>query len=427
MHKRLYILLLCLLLLTPLRAAFILVAPLVVYVTFNLFFERTFNKRTRMMTALFLASTLIGLLFFRTTSISNVLLSLWIVYPILFFLFAKINNIDDKVIRYFIQVSSIIILIIDLLGIILGFVLGFYSDFMTRSYGSHFAGMNGLAILNAIYLLYYINKYKKTANIKAVIYALFFALGVVVCECGLVLVCFILALVVIYSLRLKIIYVPLLVVFVFSIVYFISYVSQDYEYYKNTLSLLMDKDIWEYNFRKIMVFINYKAVLEDNPMSFILGNGPGSYNSRIAFLLNDDAQNPFTAVFGHSMPVYHSLYVYPLWDQSEVNIEAFNDGSRNKPFSSFLSIISEYGIIMFILVSTFFVGIYNKYKNAKLGESGFIILFITVFMLLMLLLDQWLETSEMFYILLLLKILDIDIANSEFNEKNTVNTEVAVV
>ena len=407
-HK--FNIIICILLLTPLRASFIVLAPIIVLWCVKKLKLKIRNAPNGILTIIFALSSAWGLSM-GTTTIPNTLLSWWIVYPILLFMFS--TSKFEETVKYsfdFIKYSTYILIFVNIASIVYACLFGFYTDVMGVAYGKHFNGQNGLAILDVIFSIYYFNEFFRVMKKRKreLYYALFFFWCFMLCECGLAFICFVFTILILSFSKSKLKYILLSIVLLISGIFLFLKVSSDLDYYMASLNVLIYSQLCEENFRKLIVFINYPKIIEANPINFLLGIGPGGYNSRIAFLMNNDADNLFTMLIGHSNPVYHLQLVQPLWDKSEVDITLFNDGSRNKPFSSLLSILTEYGIIVLFIVVVFFVRTYRSFRKYKIGQQEYPILFISVFLFLQLLSDQWLETNEMFYILLLMKILGVE-------------------
>ena len=341
------ILIILLLLLTPIRASFILLTPFIVWWVGSLFKCKFICKRNFVVSILFLLSSITGI-YFKTTNISNVLLSYWITYPILLLFFSRKDKIPSSIKSDFILLSTLILVIVNGIGIIYSFMSLRDPDAMGFPYGRHFSSQNGLALINALMFIYYFNMYWSVKIQNYLYLSFFFLLSFALCECGLAMVCLLLAIIISLNKNFKIKYIIYSSVGIIILSLIIFYNSVNMGYYVDSITKVINSNIWESDFRKIVAFLNYSNIIDDKPYYLLFGFGPGGYNGRVSFLLNTDSDNIFTTMMGHSMPYYHLKFIHPLWDKSILDVLSFNDGSRNKPFSSFLSLLAENGILLLL-------------------------------------------------------------------------------
>jgi hypothetical protein len=269
------------------------------------------------------------------------------------------------------------------------------------AYGDHFNRVHGLAIINAILSFYYLSKILAKDNSKKDIFNfLFFFTSFVFCFYGLGLICIIItfAIYVLTQFNLKqFIIATSILIGVFFIINKTN--SGNINYIEYNVTSFASDDI-ENAPRKLLLFYQYYNFITESPSIAIVGTGPGGYNGRIAFLLNNDSDNIFTKIFGHKMPFYHQNGAYMLWNEDTVSLENYTDGTRNKPFSSMISIFAENGIIFGIIFTIFFIGQILKTVNKK--DSIYIFLLLSYsYMFLLLILDMWIESSEFLYFALL--------------------------
>jgi hypothetical protein len=123
--------------------------------------------------------------------------------------------------------------------------------------------------------------------------------------------------------------------------------------------------------RKIIVYKNYFSIYLKDPVLFLFGSGPGTFNSRTSFLLNGEysTSKVFEKVLGIYRPKYASLGVYPLWN-SKNSISNLTNGTRNEPFSSIISVLSEYGVLIFGL---FALLIYAKTRSMRYTADKYLV------------------------------------------------------
>src|SRR5690606_38470357 len=124
---------------------------------------------------------------------------------------------------------------------------------------------------------------------------------------------------------------------------------------KYSEELIKAKDArWSEVPRKTVFYHGALNRLIGNPKITILGTSPGTYNSMTAFMLNGDYSGiGFLKENIKNLPKYHIEDVYPLWNE-KIYGRMWMDGTRNQPFSSFMSIIIEYGLIIGGLYFAFF-------------------------------------------------------------------------
>jgi hypothetical protein len=328
------------------------------------------------------------------TTVANVLLSSWIVIPLIILFFSYPtevgNNIFSKF-KFFFS-SALFLLILINIG---GFYYYFFVfqqgvDSFGFLYGLHFGAVHGLSLLNVLICFFFLAKilHEKKIN-KNVLYLTLFFLSFIFCFFGLGLICMFLSIVLYTIFQFNIKNIVLCFFILILGVWGINKYSPDQvSYMENNILNIQEK-------RKVTVFINYINFINNNPVLSLIGTGPGGYNSRSAFLLNVDSNNPFTKLFGHQMPPLHQTDAYPLWNKYIVSYENHTDGTANQPFSSLISIFAEYGIIFGLIF--FYYYIKNIIMIFKKRKKHFLFSFLflaDIFMLMSLITSSWLESSE---------------------------------
>lgn len=391
----------CILFLTPLRSVVILFMPILV-LGIGKFLGLTITKRVVFLFLLMMISSFWGLLL-GTTYVPNVILSFYIVFPVIYVLFGHLKNseIANLFINRIFKYTERILYFINSMGFIRNLLYGYDDDAFDIGYGMHFERMNGLAIINLLVLIRLISLFNyQKRNGKYYVKLLFFLFSFICCSYGAGLIMAFLT-VLIYiatSFNIKMLF-RFIVICSFLLVTIVSVHSNYFSYYIRSVDLIVETGEENGDARKLTMFIKSWDLLKEHPVIFAtIGLGPGSYNSRICNLLNKDADNPFTAFLGGSMSPYYSKYIYPLWNKKTAVTEDGTDGGRNKPMSSFISILFEYGFPFFLL----FYGsmIYRLVKERKLvfkDVKSTYLFYSSLFMLLLCLSEQWLETSEFLY------------------------------
>lgn len=287
-------------------------------------------------------------------------------------------------------------------------------------YGRHGMAQHGLSILNGYVVLYFLGKLlekeRRFRKYEFILF-LFFLISHILCffELGMLILLMTVAFFFLFrNFSLKRVFYFLLIVFVVFLL-FEYFFPHEFIYLTNNLFFIYDliyyKEI-EIDFipGKFSVWISYFKAINDNLFLLLFGLGPGSFNSRISFLLNIDSSNLIVSMFGHSMPALHEKIVHPLWDLSKVSMANFNDGTKNQPFSSFLAFLGEYGLIFScVFIRVVFKEIKNYwYKIEDKGVKNFYYMG-WIYTSILLLLDNFFEYSEFWVFIIFFFLLKIDV------------------
>jgi len=149
---------------------------------------------------------------------------------------------------------------------------------------------------------------------------------------------------------------------------------------------------------------------------FFLGTSPGTFNSRTAFYLNGDfIGNKKIRAFLDYKTSYHKNYVFPMMNRDYLANTNWNDGTRNQPFSSILSVLLEYGFFIGgLILITIFSKFWRVAKRTKLKNQKYFIRFLMYFSFFLCLLQYYLEVLEIIIpIFIMVKLTEVDIVNSE--------------
>ncbi len=383
---------------TQLRGIFTLMMPLALIFA-NLFFSYKVSPKTIFLIILIVFSAFWGLIFNRV-DLANTFLFCWLVIPIIILLFC--NIIPNKKIfipwEYFFKALRNILIVINIIGFISLFIIYKTVDDFGRGYGPHFNGVSGLAVVNAYVVFYYISLiYNKKYHRKDIFYCLFFTFSFIFCFSGLTLLTFFATLGIFLLTKINIKRLIAFCIIIITSYYILKKVSPDIlTYNMRNIEIFMSSEQAKNNARKRVMFENYiRLVAENKIISIFTGVGPGGYNSRSCFLINNDSDNFFTKIMGHHMPYFHEKDIYPLWNSSIVSYERFTDGARNKPFSSIISLSAELGIIFFTFFLAFWIKQIIQYSHkTKFDKDYFFLFLLNIFMILLLLSNYWLESSE---------------------------------
>ena len=403
--------------LTPLRAMVILIAPLLPFLV-KRYFCCKINKKVSILYCIIIVSSLIGLLR-GYVYFANVVLYLWICFPIIYLLFGDVKGSVSSAVSWDALFRSLRwwLIIIDVCGFICRFIIFRTVDDFGFAYGTHFKGVSGLCVVNAFMVLYYLSHLLRSEVSKSNINNfLFFFCSFIFCYSGLTAITFVITIIIYFILNIKPKnLIKAVILFLFGLIV-LMYSAKEIIYYNiRNVELFMSAEDAQDNARKRVMYSNFFDLMYSDFSVDVIGVGPGGYNSRICFLLNDDSDNIFTTVLGHHMPPYHKNDIYPLWNRAFVSFEAFTDGARNKPFSSIVAFGAEAGLIFLFLFSLFWFRSMNTFRKLSRKDGDYLYLFLlNVFMFLLLITEYWFESSEFILFLIIQNTL---IANKMSNNR----------
>lgn len=396
MNYNILYLLISLILLTPLRGGVLIIMPIIPLLLYKIQPFRIDVRKVRILLILFFISSIVSLLL-DWDCWANIILSIWLFVPILILLYVCPKYFSAKIsIDKFINVSVKILFVIDLIGLYYWMKLG--GDEYGKGYGMHYEYVHGLAIVNLMYLFYYVAKIiKKKAVKKDYIYSIPLLISFFICQFGLGTISLFLTILVCLALERKFKFLAILFI-TFSLG--IAFLQLDYFAYErhNVEEALVEPQ----NARKILMFESYGDLIQQNILIPILGVGPGAYNSRTMILLREDSENVFTYLLGNTQPRFFHQYIYPLWNSTLVSFENYTDGTRNKPYSSLVAIFAEYGIIFGVIL---FITIVKRiFFFSQKKDEDFLYYYLEilyVFMFISLVLHEWIVTSEFILFLII--------------------------
>jgi hypothetical protein len=317
----------------------------------------------------------------------NWILSLYLVIPSLFLILSRPSYKQQQganSLRLFWNISSFFLIVVNIsaFGTFLWvrfvnvFIRSLASDVLDDSfhglYGSGGLGGHNLSIINIIYAVRFftVKEYKK---------ATFFLVSSILGFYGLGLILSIIALVWVFRkfiLNIRLAKYLLLIGFlVYGAAMVIKIVNpQNYNYIQKSINSFLIKD-FDYsremqnarNYetsstpRKITFFAGVYHRLTEDPQILLYGTTPGTYNSRAAFLLNGDlSKTAFLKENVQIRPPYHEKDIYYLFNSISTRIP-WMGGTRHQPFSSIVSVLMEYGLLVFIII---FVAFLKMGRNA---------------------------------------------------------------
>lgn len=415
MSKKGFIIFVSILLFTFLRKYLVIFSPIVLIVIAYLFRVKLTKNILFIILLTFIFSVISFFKngFFAANFIISLLLFL---FPIIVLLSrAKYQFFE---LDYWFSLSSKVLLFVNFSAVInFLFVLisgqGLLDDGFNGLYGRSGLSMHTLALVNFIYTSYFfVHKNFKTGII--------FFLSAILCFYGLGTLIFIFTILVVLVLNLNkryfkyLIASPVLIVIVFSLLVKIKptavrYLNEniDRAVYSFTIHNnkfddemdRVDRYLTTKTPRKILAFRSYFEKITESKLNTLFGIGPGTYNSRASFLLNGEyTKNPIFKKIT-SEPPLAVKFIYPLWN-SKITYQ-YNDGTRNEPFSSLLSMLTEYGLVITLMLIYLLFKLYQRILKVD-NHNKFFIQFVFLFFALNLILENYVEYPEFFLLLILI-------------------------
>jgi hypothetical protein len=398
---------------TGIRVSLLIIYPLVV--VFILAFYR-FRITASFLLLLALVCICFTASLFGGIFIRYKLLSLFYMLPFLLLLFCHPlpdKNAKPDQLSIFMTSLSIVAFINDVIGLFQiirnpnsdDSFIGLYSDYSTS--------INGLMLLNSVLFFYYFVRFLITKKLAHLLPALFFAASAMLGFYGAGLVILFVAFVMAF-LRFRIIAVLKTVAIglvalglIVLTMYLVKPLALEYNI-ANIKKLLVFNP--ETGARKVTSFYNYGISYPKNAKDFLLGSGPGTFNSRSAFMVGSPSYfNRIAFIKDTEQPYYFKNFAYTLWNENNTQKALFLDGFRNQPFSSVLAFLGEYGLIFTLAFSLLYL-IYYK-MIAKIfyhsGDQKAIFVhfkmfkFLMIFLPLLLLIDNYLEYPETIILIVL--------------------------
>lgn len=394
--------------LTPLRIIVVPLMPLFLFLKSSVL-KGHVTSQVRILAWLYVLVAMWGVII-GTVNMPNALLAIWITVPLLLMQFVQIKyQLSFSKFNRYVTFYKYFLAIINIIGALYYAFIAHGGDEFGFAYGRHFQYVSGLAVMNVVMILYYLTLFFETKLTRMcdLLWFAFFSVCFLFCFFGLGLLCLILTVMVYFCLKAKIKSLAYggIVVFLFIAVLFnsgtniIEYNNRNIELTANTIK---NPTYYGENARKILMFINYGKLCEENPIVAFVGVGGGGFNSRTALMLSNDADNVFTEVFGHQMPTYYKKYIYPLWNSKLVSYDEYTDGTRNKPFSSLLAFLAEGGLIFFILYCWNWIKrIKQYYRNSHTCYIFTFLFLLNLFWLFSMASEVWFESSEFLFFIII--------------------------
>lgn len=394
------------------------VSLLVIYPLLALFASAIF--RLRVTPTLVLLTIVISISFisslFAQHFIKYKMLSLFYMFPFLLLLFSKpaarekagFDNLE-----IFIHCLALIAAFNNVIGLIQVWKNPASDDSFMGIYSNFSVSLNGLVLLNVCIALYYFINYVYNKRFRFLLAAAFFFIcgvlgyygaGLIICLLAMLLCFFRINVVALF--KTIIISIGSILV-LYSLIMLIK--PSIILYNKANIQKIATFDVTQ-GPRKITSFYNYAISYPKNIKDFLLGSGPGTFNSRSAFMVGSPSY--FTSIpfiKDKNQPYYFKNYAYTLWNESNTSQAQYLDGFRNQPFSSVLAFLGEYGLIFTLLLGFLYYRYYkdvsNLYKQLQEFPQANIYFryfkFLVVLLPLLLLIDNYYEYPEIMLLVLL--------------------------
>jgi hypothetical protein len=388
----------------------------IIAIIFLFLFHASSTKSTLLLVVTVFFVTILSSLYLGELNLSNNFLSLYFFLPLLMILLSRIKIADHDYFHFFIKVLTIILIFNNLVGSIQLIRNPSDDDSFNGFYGTHGLGLHTLSLVNYLVGAYYFIKYQQVKTKNNLVISVFFIVSAILSFYGLGLLVFLLT-IFFYKFSIRKL-ITSVVLFVFVVVLFGTIVflfkKKTFDYNVENIrraGLFFQKDVNPQDVslipRKLLLYRNYVQGYSEDPGMFFIGSGPGTFNSRAYFLLNGDYSKSklLEAVLGKHDPKLAAKYVHPLWNTE--NTVQYMDGTRNEPFSSVIALLAEYGFLVFML---FGIMVYSKYRAASKSASRddqkkYLVKYLkfsSLFLLLNLFTDNFLEYPEMMMIYLLI-------------------------
>lgn len=373
----------------------------------------------------------------------NLLSSLYITLTTILFISAKPvkreQHLNKAYFKSFFKVFSYTLFFVNVSAAIYAVLVlastEYPEDIFTGLYGTGGFGSHSLSVINFLVATYYF------FNKKLQKFAFFFVCGILGFYGQGILIYVLALLLVLLPLVLKDIFLTLKIVFVaigfFAVIYIIKpsnfdYIEKNFAYatlvfyefdYDEEIQKMKNHErTWVP--RYITLLYGTQKLLFSNPKVALLGTSPGTYNSRVAFYLNGDfIGNKTIRKYFNYRTEYHRNMVMPIQNRNYLQNTSWNDGTRNQPFSSLVSILVEYGLLIgSIILFLFFSSISKARKVIKNKGSSNFVRFIFYYCMLLFLFQFYIEVLEILLpMILMVKLLEFD----QINTHETIDANTA--
>ncbi len=358
----------------------------------------------------------LSLSFFKGGFLSYKLLSLYHILPFLLLLFAR-PCIEKETgaghLRIFLSCLTAVAILNNLIGLVQIFVNPHSDDSFTGLYSMYSVSLNGLSILNMVLFFYYAALFTysgKRLDLAAAVFFLacsvlgFYGAGLIIGIATFILGFF--------RFRIKaFLRTAIIAIVSLATIYFSMLLikPQVLDYNMANIKKIASFDV-QNGPRKLISFYNYTISYPHNIKDFLFGSGPGTFNSRSAFMVGSPSYfTKLDFIKSDEQPYYFRNYAYPLWNETNTSQALYLDGFRNQPFSSLLAFLGEYGAVFtlafFVLYYLYYrqvANIHHHLKTIRQARAYFRFFKYNIILLPMLLLiDNYFEYPEIMLLVIL--------------------------
>jgi hypothetical protein len=409
--------LLAFLLCTYARVSLLIVYPLLVAVCF-IYFKWKIQQTGILVLLLMLAFWLFS--FRNGIFLKFNLVSFYFYLTFVVLLFASPGNqfTKEEYLRGWITALTCVALINNVFGII-QYIRNPGDDSFVGIYGRFTVSQNGLSLVNGILAFLHFLFFQQSKRKVSLVLAIFFLICSVMGFYGAGIIA-LLASVVLFYLRITLRNILRLIIVaglsLLLVYYLMKFISPDTLEYNIAILKRFASPSVERMPRKLIIFKNYGEAYFNNWKDFVFGSGPGTFNSRSAFMVGSPTYFNLNIIKSDVQPHHFSNYAYTLWNASNTGPY---DGFMNQPFSSFLALLGEYGLLITLII---FWSMYRMLKKVgpvqiRYSSAGWknlaapAIRFLLILTFFLILIDNYIEYPEIiFLILFTIKLAYMDLA-----------------
>ncbi|HUQ65006.1 MAG TPA: hypothetical protein VM101_02555 [Flavitalea sp.] len=392
---------------TYLRVSLLLIYPAIVIICFYIFhwkLDRNILIVSGLIILFWIASLRNG--FF----IKYNLVSFYYFIPFILLLFARpLEVIRNNYLNILMSALTVIIIINDIAGII-QYIRKPNDDSFIGFYGIFTVSQNGLSIVNSILFFYYLTSFQVYRKITHFLLLMFFLICTVLGFYGAGLMVFLAAIFLTYLKISKKNILNLIVISLLTlgiIILLMKLISPyTYEYNLAIVNRFLHPTPQTIP-RKLIIFQNYAEGYTSNFLDLLFGSGPGTFNSRTAFMVGSPTYFNVDIIKSEAKPYYFNNYAYTLWNPGNTGPY---DGFMNQPFTSILALLGEYGLIVTVLIITVVVSNFMRLKrfysekviNRSLLIPSDMYKFCSYNLLFLIIIDNYIEYPEIIGLILII-------------------------
>ena len=386
---------------TVLRVSLLLIYPLLVLFLFYYLDWRFSRNGLVVLVFIFFC----WLLSFRNgIYIKYNLVSFFYFVPFLLLIMAvPYGRAESRHLESFVKALTIVTVINNIAGIA-QYIRSPYDDSFQGFYGGFTVSQNGLSLLNGILFFYYLQLFNQTKKIKHMSLCIFFIICSVMGFYGAGAVALLTSITLSYfkpTLKNILKFLVIGAALLFSVYFIIKTISpRTLDYNVNIIKAFWKGDVASGQApRKLIIFRNYYDAYAGRPLDLLFGSGPGTFNSRSAFMVGSPTYFNLEMIKSDYKPYNFASYAYPLWNPDVIH---WYDGYMNQPFTSFLAFLGEYGIITTLLVLGLIAASWRR-VNRHIKTPGqpadkrvpfMYFRFLTIFMVCLIVIDNYVEYPE---------------------------------